>query len=191
VEVVGRPEHDCLASIDLEGNISLLNGTRARVEGLTPPEAQAVLAETLGLSATEVLIQLVESRSARIILRGPERNRQRIMDFRPGERVTELLERSQVKLTETNVRDVSVIRPNIAAGGRPEVFHIDFLAISQGDRTSDVELRSSDIVFVGETRRSSFARMLPSWAVPIYQKILAILPPPGWIWLGRPHPGGR
>jgi len=39
-----------------------------------------------------------------------------------------------------------------------------------------VPLRPSDQVYVGETHRSSFSRLLPDWLRPLYRKLAGLLP---------------
>ena len=53
-----------------------------------------------------------------------------------------------------------------------------------GDPRTNVALRPSDQVYVGETRRSSFSRTLPEWVRPLYRKVVGLLPPDGWPWAG-------
>ena len=61
-------------------------------------------------------------------------------------------------------RDTRPVRPNVAAGKRPEVFPIDLEAILlKHDRRSDLTLEPGDQVYVGETLRSSWGRCLPPW----------------------------
>jgi hypothetical protein len=39
-------------------------------------------------------------------------------------------------------------------------------------------------VTVGETHRSRFGRLLPTWLAPLYRKLVGMLPPDGWPWAG-------
>ena len=74
-----------------------------------------------------------------------------------------------------------VVRPNVAAGGRPEVFRVDVPAVLLGGvPDTNVPLRPSDEVYVGETRRSVFARVLPDWLGPLYRRITGLLPDDWW-----------
>ena len=167
---------DCLAAVDLDGRLNLGQNQRPHVEGLSLEQAREVIARETG---QEVQVQLTESRSSRIYVRGPELSRQRVVEYRGPQPVLEFLERAGCILPgQTNFREVSVIRPNIAIGGKPEIYPVDFSAIVRGDLSTNVLLRPSDEVIVGETRRSSFARLLPSWCVPIYQRGTAMMPMP-------------
>jgi len=73
------------------------------------------------------------------------------------------------------------VRPNVAGGGRPEVFGVDVEAVLlDNDPATNIPLRPSDQVYVGETHRSSFSRLLPDWLRPIYRKVAGLLPEEWW-----------
>ena len=61
----------------------------------------------------------------------------------------------------SRLNQVYVVRPNVATGGRPEVFRVD---PDDPGGTSNIALQPADQVYVGETRGSSFARVLPPWS---------------------------
>jgi hypothetical protein len=74
-----------------------------------------------------------------------------------------------------------VVRPNIAAGTRPEVFRVDVPGVLlDHDHSTNVPLSPSDQVYVGETRGASFARVVPDWARPAYRKVTGLLPDDWW-----------
>jgi hypothetical protein len=76
---------------------------------------------------------------------------------------------------------VYVVRPNVADGGRPEVFRVDVEAVLlDNDQATNVPVRPSDQVYVGETHRSSFSRVLPDWLRPVYRKLAGLLPDDWW-----------
>jgi polysaccharide biosynthesis/export protein len=52
--------------------------------------------------------------------------------------------------------------------------------LSNRDQTTNVILQPSDQILVGETRRSSFSRLLPEWFLPVYRKLVGLLPPDVW-----------
>ena len=65
---------------------------------------------------------------------------------------------------EAEPREVHVVRANVAIGRRPEVFPVDLAAIlTRGDAKTNVPLQPYDQVYVGETRRSNWAKYLPPW----------------------------
>ncbi|HET6574947.1 MAG TPA: hypothetical protein VFG68_15180 [Fimbriiglobus sp.] len=181
----GRPEWDCLASVGLDGRLPLGAAGSPLVEGATAEEATAAVARWTGLDPAGVSVRLVAARAGRVYIHGPEGDRQRAVAYRGPEPAVAFLWRvGAIKQGSTDLRDVSVVRPNVAVGGRPEVFRVDVGAVVlDGDHQTDVTLQPSDQVYVGETRRSQFARLLPDWLRPLYRKLVGLLPPDGWPWI--------
>jgi protein involved in polysaccharide export with SLBB domain len=183
VSFLDRPSADCLAAVDLNGTLDLGDLGRPQVAGLTPADATTAVAAAAGTDATRVRVELAAARAGRLFVRGPERNRERTVAFAGPERASEFLRRVGA-LTPgcTDWRDVCVVRPNVAAGERTLVFRPDLEAIlADGDRETDISLQPGDTVYVGETRRSSFARLLPVWVKPWYRTLAGLLPET-WPW---------
>jgi hypothetical protein len=81
----------------------------------------------------------------------------------------------------SKLNQVYIVRPNVATGGRPEVFRVDVEAVLQdGNPATNVPVEPSDEVYVGETSRSVFARMLPNWLGPAYRRLSGLLPDDWW-----------
>ncbi len=186
VTFADRPEWDCLAAIDLEGRLPLGDVGNPLVEGGTTEEVRIKVASWAALDVSRVDVRLAEARAGRLYLHGPENNQQRVIPYRGPEPVVEFLWRvGAMKQGCTDLRDVHVLRSNVAVGYPPEVFKVDVEAVLlDGDQRTNVVLQASDQVYVGETRRSSFSRLLPEWVRPMYRKIVGLLPPDGWPWAG-------
>lgn len=183
VSFLDHPHADCLAAVDLNGTLDLGVQGRPRVAGLTPADAASAIATAAGTHPGRVRVELADPRAGRLYIRGPERNRERTVAYHGPERASEFLRRVAA-LTPgcTDWRDVCVVRPNVAAGERTQVFRPDLEAILvDGDRETDILLQPGDTVYVGETRRSSFARLLPVWAKPWYRAAVGLLPET-WPW---------
>jgi protein involved in polysaccharide export with SLBB domain len=179
-----RPQYDCLAAIDLDGRVPIGDIDRIHVEGLTLDEARIRIAHATGSSPDRVIVHLTDPRAARLYLHGPEQGRQRAVEYIGAERLNDALIRvGAMKPGCTDHRDVCVIRPNVAAGVRPEVFRVRLDASPQAnDPTANVLLHPGDRIYVGETRRSSFSRLLPEFLKPIYRKLLGVVPPDVELW---------
>ena len=81
----------------------------------------------------------------------------------------------------TKLNQVYVVRPNVAGGDRPEVFRVDVAAVLiDHNQATNVPVQPSDEVYVGETRRSVVARMLPDWLGPLYRRLAGLLPDEWW-----------
>jgi polysaccharide export outer membrane protein len=184
VTFADRPVWDCLASVGLDGRLPLGGAGAPLAEGATAEEVRLAVARWTGLDPERVSVRLADPRAARVYVHGPEAGRQRVIAYRGPEPVVEFLWRvGAIKQGSTDLRDVYVVRPNVAAGGRAEVFRVDVEAVVlDGDHRSDVVLQPSDQVYVGETRRSRFSRLLPHWLRPLYRKLVGMLPPDGWPW---------
>jgi protein involved in polysaccharide export with SLBB domain len=185
VRFADRPGWDCLASVGLDGRLPLGAVGSPLVEGATVEQATAAVARWTGLDPPQVSVRMIAARAGRVYVHGPEGNRQRAVAYRGPEPVVEFLWRvGAIKQGSTDLRDVHVVRPNVAAGGRPEVFQVDVGAVVlDADHTTDVTLQPSDQVYVGETHRSRFSRLLPKWLRPLYRKLVGLLPPDGWPWI--------
>jgi protein involved in polysaccharide export with SLBB domain len=191
VTFADRPGWDCLASVGIDGRLPLGEAGTPLAEGATADELRLVVAGRLRLDPERVRVRLADPRAARVYVHGPEANRQRTVPYHGPEPVVEFLWRvGAIKQGSTDLRDVHVVRPNVAVGGRPEVLRVDVEAVAlDGDHQTDVTLRPSDQVYVGETRRSRFSRLLPGWLRPFYRKMVGMLPPDGWPWAPKePQP---
>jgi hypothetical protein len=87
----------------------------------------------------------------------------------------------------SKLSQVYVVRPNVAAGQRPEVFQVDIHGVlGENDQSTNVLLKPSDEVYIGETTRSVLARILPDWLGPVYRRLSGLLPDDWW-GLARPR----
>ena len=200
VTFADRPERDAYASIDLDGRLPLgdADADRPRVEGMTLDEVRDELARAAGVGPDRVRVTLAAPRSNRVYVHGPVRGRSRVVPYRGPETVTDLLARVGGLPPGSQWNEVYVVRPNVAAGARPEVFRVDVGAVLlDHDPRTNLPLRPSDQVYVGETRRSAFSRVLPHWLGTAYRRFTGLLPddwrqflprPPEWWPLPFPRP---
>ena len=185
VRLMDRPDFDLVAAIDVDGRVMLGDSVGAPpVAGKTLAEARDVVARAAGTTPDKVSLVLEDARTARVYLCGPVNNKQRPIPYQGPERVLDFLRRvGALQPGCTDVRDVSVVRPNVAAGERTQVFHVDIEAIVlDNEPTSNLVVLPGDQVYVGETRRSSFTRLLPKWLRPLYRQVLGLLPPDPAFW---------
>ena len=170
VHFAGHPDWDALASVDVDGCLPLGSAGRPRVEGLKLHDARAGIAREARLDADRVSVSLVDPSAEFLNVHGPEANRQQMLVYRVPERVVGLLRRiGALKPGCTDPRDISVLRPNVACGRPSELFRVDF-----DDEATDVALRPGDQIYIGETRRSSFCRLLPNWMKPLYKRLFRV-----------------
>jgi polysaccharide biosynthesis/export protein len=181
VSFIDFPAWDALASVDLDGRLPLQSPGSPRVEGRTLDEVRGELAQLAGVTPERVEVKLAAPRSSRIFLHGPIRGRTRVVPYQGPEPVIDFLTRVGGLPPGSKLSQVYIVRPNVAAGAQPEVFRVNVPAVLiDGNPTTNVTLRPSDEVYVGETSRSVFARVLPDWLGIVYRRVTGLLPDDWW-----------
>lgn len=186
-----RPSWDVYAAIDLDGRLPLESLGRPRVEGLTLNEVREELAREAGMPVESITVNLAAPRSSHIYINGPVRGRTRVVAYQGPELVMDMLKRVGGLPPGSKLNQVYVVRPHIAMGKRPEVFRVDVEAVLvDQNAATNIPLRPSDQVYIGETRGSTFSRMLPHWLGTAYRKVTGLLPDHWWPW-DRPGVWGQ
>jgi polysaccharide biosynthesis/export protein len=181
VSFADRPEWDALAAIDLDGRLPLDPACRPRVEGLTLDEVRQELARWANLPPEQIQVSLSEPLSRQVFVNGPVRGRMRVVPYQGPEPVIDFLTRIGGLPPGSKLNQVYVVRPQVAAGRPPEVFRVDVPAVLlDNDQRSNVPLRPSDQVYIGETRCSTFSRILPHWLGTAYRRVTGLLPDRWW-----------
>lgn len=176
-----HPAWDALASVDLDGRIPLAEPGQLCVEGLTIEQVRDELARLAAVPPDRVHVALAAPRSGRVYVHGPVRGRTRVIPYQGPEPVIDFLKRVGGLPPGSKISQVYVVRPNVAIGGRPEVFRVDVAAVLlDNDPATNLPLRPSDQVYVGETKGSSFSRVLPHWLEPAYRRLTGLLPDDWW-----------
>jgi len=182
-----HPEWDVFASVDLDGRLALAQPGSPRVEGRTLNDVRHELARLAGVDPESVTVKLAAPRSSRVFLHGPIRGRCRVVPYQGPEPVIDFLKRVGGLPPGSKLNQVYVVRPNVATGERPEVFQVDVPAVLvDNNHATNVPLKPSDEVYVGETKRSVLARILPDWLGPLYRRLSGLLPDDWWP-LSRPR----
>lgn len=173
-----KPEWDCIVAVDVDGCAVLGELGRVPVQGLTSMEARAAIAEAANLAPEGVRVSVAVPRAGTVFITGPDNKRIRAVAYPGPTPVLDFLQLAgAIQPKESKLNDVYVVRPNIAANGSPKIYHVDVEAVLlDGDATTNVVVESSDHIYVGETRRASFARLLPNWARPMYRQLVGLLP---------------
>lgn len=189
-----RPQWNMVVSVDVDGCLPIEEIGSPRATGLTAEELRQAVASSTGLDPDGIHIEIEDARRARLLILGPDNGRQRVVPYLGPETVLEVLIRvGALRPNATNWHDVYVLRPNVAEGRPAEVFTVDLEAILlDHDGRTNIVVNPADQIYVGETRRSSFVRLLPEWMKPIYRQIMGLLPEPfiglRMKRLGLPHP---
>ena len=166
LEVVSQPQLNGKYTIRPDGRIQLSQDVAVRVEGHTPAEIEERVAEAIGTSPKNVLVEIVEYESQYVLLFGQVGGWQRVLPYRGQETVLDLLQRTGVTRGAAP-ESIYIVRSHIENGQRPEVFHIDMNAIvSKQDERTNIRVEPYDQIYVGETRQSRMERLFPPWLRP-------------------------
>lgn len=164
VDIAGLPQYSGAKCIEPDGRIDLGDAGRLQVDNETTPEIVRTVAESLGVAPEQVRIAVAEYNSQYLYLFGPVGDSQRAIPYHGPETVLDFLHRAGGLPSSAALRDITVIRPHVAEGKRPEVFHIDLSAIVlHNDAETNILLEPLDQIHIGQSRRSCFNDCLPPW----------------------------
>lgn len=190
VTFADRPEWDAVAVVDVDGRLPLDRPGAPRVEGRTLEQVRHDLAALAGVDPARVGVALAAPRSARVVVYGPVRGKARAVPYQGPEPVVQFLTRVGGLPPGSKLNQVYVVRPNVAAAARPQVFRVNAPAVLvDGDPRTNVVLLPDDQVYVGETRGSSLSRLLPDWLGTVYRRATGLLPDVWWPF-AHPKPAG-
>jgi len=181
VSFIDFPGWDALTSVDLDGRLPLQSPGSPRVEGQTLEEVRRELARLAGVPPDRVEVKLAAPRSSRIYVHGPIRGRTRVVPYQGPQPVIDFLTRVGGLPPGSKLSQVYIVRPNVALGGPAEVIRVNVPAVLiDRNPSTNVALKPSDEVYVGETSRSVFARILPDWLGIVYRRVMGLLPDDWW-----------
>jgi protein involved in polysaccharide export with SLBB domain len=180
VEVPGAGRWSGPRPIAADGRIVLGDGSRLRIDGMTPPEVATAVAGRAHVSPEAVRVRVGEFNSQQVYLFGEVSGMQRALPYRGPETVLDLLQRAGGITPGAALGDVQVVRAHVAAGTTPEVFHIDLPAIVlQKDQHTNVRLEPFDQIYIGQSRRSRMRACCPPWLRPTYDSLCGLRRPGG------------
>jgi protein involved in polysaccharide export with SLBB domain len=175
VAITGRPDCSGRRTVTADGRIDLGPVGRVRVEGMPVTEAARSIAEEASVPAESVQVSVTEHNSQQVYLVGDVVGLQRAVPYEGPETVLDLLRRTGGIRPGAAPDEVRVIRPGVAEGRPPEIFHIDLEAIVRdGDERTNLRLQPFDQVYVGESRRSCFAKCVPPCLRGIYDALCGL-----------------
>lgn len=172
-----HPHWDCLVSLCVDGTAPIGWPVDPVVVGATLDEAIFLVSAEAPDPVSGVSMQLIDARAGHVYLSGPENYQQRILSYQGPETVIDFLVRAEALQPGcANLRNVQVVRPNVAIGMSAVEYEVDIEAIvRRGDPTTNVRLQPSDHVYVGEMWRSRLSRLLPDWMQPTYRILAGII----------------
>jgi protein involved in polysaccharide export with SLBB domain len=172
VTVTGRPDLTRRAAIRADGRVDLGPLGQPRVEGRPPPRVAQVIEEQAGLPTGQVRVAVAAYNSQQIYLFGQVVGQERSVPYQGQETVLDLLQRVGGIKPGAAPDSVFVVRPHIAEGTRPEVFHVDLRAIVlKGDQSTNLRLQPFDQVQIGETPEAQWERCIPPFLRSLYDML--------------------
>jgi polysaccharide export outer membrane protein len=169
ITVADRPDLTGRRTIGPDGRINLGDAGQPRVEGRTVAEIAQLVAGQFGVPPGRVHVDVAEFKSQKVYVFGEVSGLQRAVAYEGEETVLDLLQRVGGITPGAAPNDVYVVRPRVAEGEAPEVFHINLRAIVlKKDERTNLRLQPFDQVYVGETRQASWSRCVPPCLRPLY-----------------------
>jgi polysaccharide export outer membrane protein len=170
ITISGRLDYHATQEVGVDGRVDLGEHGKPRVEGRTPRQIAAVVAEEVGVNARDVQVRVAEHHSQQVYLFGEIVGWQRAVSYEGQETVLDLLQRVGGITRGAEPRDVYVVRSHLADQQRPEAFHVDLRAIVlKGDHETNIRIMPGDQIFVGETRRHRVERIIPPILRPFFR----------------------
>ncbi len=176
--IANRPDLSGAQRVGADGRIELGELGRLRVNGYTTAEIAELVAEAIPTSRDNVAVRVVEFKSQQIYLFGQVEGAQRPVPYQGGEPVLQLLQRVGGITPGAEPNDIYVVRPRLASGRPPEVFHVHLREILSGkDSKSNLMVQPFDEVHVGERRKSCFFKCLPPCLRPFFKSFCGMRRP--------------
>jgi protein involved in polysaccharide export with SLBB domain len=177
IAVAGSPQSSGKFVLNAEGRIALEEMHNPRVEGETAGSLAKRVAVELGVSEDQVTCRVVRHESRAIFVHGAITGGDRAIPYRGTENLVSFLRRCGGLAPAADVRDVHLVRGNVASGGRPQVFTIDLEAILvRGEPTTNVLLQPYDEIYIGARPRAMIGDAMPDLLRPLYRAFCKAFP---------------
>jgi protein involved in polysaccharide export with SLBB domain len=159
--------------VNPDGCIDLGPAGPVRVEGLTPTQIAAAVAGAAAVPPAAVKVRVVDFKSQQVYVFGQVTGQQRAVTYQGPETIRDFLQRAGGLAPGAEPNEVRVIRGNVADGKHPEVFTVDLKAIVlKHDDKTNIRLEPFDQVFIGESRESSYEKVIPPILRPLYETLV-------------------
>lgn len=163
VEVAGRADLSSTSLVSLDGRASLA-GVTVAVDGRSTPQVAREVAARLAVPPSAVRVRVAKHASQHLYLFGEVGDKHHVVAYQGPETIVDLLQRLGGASPDAALSDVHVVRPHVADGKPPEVFHVDLQAIlTKHDLGTNIRLEPFDRVHVGETRTKRVSGFMPPW----------------------------
>ena len=172
VHVLGKHPWQGLCNVGPDGRIVVGVLGTLRVEGMTPGEVADRLGQQLGVKPEQVAVKVAAYKSQLLYLYGEVAGLQRALAYHGPETVVEVLQRAGGLTPGAAPGEVQVVRTHVADGKQPEVFHVDLPAILlKHEQQSNIRVQPFDQVYIAQSPQSCFAKRLPEWFRPCFERL--------------------
>lgn len=163
VEITGQPAKSATCKVGLDGRITLADH-QVDAEGRSTDRIATLVAREVGTQVADVRVSVQEYNSQQLYLFGEIAAKHQVLAYRGPETIIDLLQRVGGGTQGAALADVRIVRPHVADGLPPEVFHVDLDAIlNKKDLQSNIRVEPGDHIHVGQNRRSKATCHLPPW----------------------------
>jgi protein involved in polysaccharide export with SLBB domain len=178
VEVVfnGRSDNGETVRIDPDGRVRLRNLSPVHVEGDTPADAAADIAEAAHLRPEAVHVEVAEFNSRQLCLFGQVNGGPRVVEYHGPEKVVDVLSRTGGLAPSAASNEIYIVRAQMTEGMPAEVLTVDLQAIYRGDSRTNFCVQPLDEIYVGEMPRARIGKAIPTLLKPLYDSFLQMLP---------------
>lgn len=176
VTVVSLPySRNLRQAVSADGRLDLGTLGKPRVEGKTTAAIAAEVARLARIPPANVTVRVADYQSKQVYIFGQVTGLQRAVAYQGSETVLDLLQRAGGISPGAELEELYVVRSNVARGGRPEVFPVMLKDIvMKHDEKTNIRLEPFDQVYIGETRRSRFQKVVPPVFRPVYERLAGI-----------------
>jgi protein involved in polysaccharide export with SLBB domain len=175
LQIDGHPNQSGLRPIGANGQIQVDSSTAVRAAGETTPAVALALAHDLRLSDQAVHVRVAEHRSQSLYVFSDVNSAQKAVPYVGPETVLDLLQRVGGTPPGAVLGDVQIVRPHVADGKPPEVFHVNLPAIlRKHDQQTNIHLEPFDRIYLAQGRRSRLACCVPPLLQPLYRKVCGL-----------------
>jgi protein involved in polysaccharide export with SLBB domain len=175
IHVAKQPEQSGTGPIQADGTIDLGPLGQPRIEGKTTEQIASIVAELTDVPRRDVEVRVTEFNSRQIFVFGQVNGISRSVEYQGPERIVDFLDRIGGLQPGASLNQIDVVRPRLTEGKQPQVFHVDLEEIlEENNPKTNLWLEPGDHVYVGETTRYSFSKILAPWLRNVYRGIHGI-----------------
>ena len=177
IAVAGHPEVGGQFTLDTEGRIDSPALNNLRLDGASSKRVVIMVAHELNVPEENVHCRIVGYESRFITVHGPIEGGDRAIPYVGPETIVDFIRRSGGVLAAADLKEIHVVRGNLALNRQPQIFTVDLQDIFlNGNPQTNIIIEPFDNVWIGELARSKLGKALPKWLRPVYRGFCRVVP---------------